>query len=88
MNNDIIEMLNRVVCHTTSEYEHKLSVIKMAKALVERDEPKKIKVCDFVTYGIWFDAWECPVCKKIISKKQHFCDHCGQRLDWRGKENG
>lgn len=81
-NNDIIEMLNRVVCHTTSEYEHKQRVIKVAKVLVERDEAKKA-IMD--TFGM-FESWVCPTCKYMIFRKQRFCGKCGQRLDWSSDE--
>lgn len=86
MNNDIIEMLQSYVCHTSSDYDRKQDVIKMAKVLVERDNPKKPEVNH---YWVFREAWYCPSCKHVIFKKQHFCDHCGQRLDWREvKENG
>ena len=76
MNKEILEMLNRVVCHTTSEYEHKQEVIKMAKVLVERDTPKPII----------FDGFNnpcCPICGEWGTYNK-FCYKCGQRLDWRG----
>ena len=77
---NIIEMLNRVVCHTTSEYEQKQKVVKEAKVLVERNEAKK-PIYDA------FDIAMCPRCEHwVINEAFTFCPTCGQKLDWEGNE--
>ncbi len=61
--------------------------MNFARSMLGKQIPKKVK-----NIGRSFTTYACPVCEnKIVSKigehwhagkPQHFCDKCGQALDW------
>jgi len=47
----------------------------------------KVKARDIETNEIMtYDCMRCPSCEKWLSQNYKHCSHCGQRLDWTGKE--
>lgn len=58
-----------------------LQAMKECKKALEKQTPKKPYVIN--------DEWaKCPSCKSnmIEHREPHFCEHCGQALDWSDTE--
>lgn len=30
-----------------------------------------------------FNSYRCPICDIIVTRSQHYCSQCGQKIDWR-----
>lgn len=67
---------------TDEDYEIVLEALK-------RNEPMKAiytRIEDYKTGNFW-DEPTCPKCKSFVIDGDKFCSECGQKLDWKEKEN-
>ena len=88
--NEYQEALNRIkkycCVNTGSMLEDDL---KTLQELVDKETPKKVKVCSFVNAkGKHIDEYYCGSCDHYIDriKYENHCFNCGQALDW-GDDN-
>ncbi len=87
------EAIQEVCCNMHTHNNEVLQARDMAISALEKQIPKKPKVCDYGNETVNFG---CPICKrKIISKIggdwcggeiSNCCDRCGQALDWSDTE--
>lgn len=66
-----VKALNEV-----QEYR-KLGTVEYFKELKERDTAKEI----IEEYSFQVPYYKCPVCERLVSMCDDFCDNCGQRLE-------
>lgn len=62
-------------------------VLWLAKEALEKQIPRKGKKCALSNTHTSFEYFEsCPVCGCGINPVMHFCEQCGQALDWSEEE--
>lgn len=60
----------------------KKETLQSIKEVAEKQIPKKIKISEYESFGLFFF---CPNCGVNIGNglyKQKYCHNCGQALDW------
>lgn len=55
-------------------------MINTSRIALEKQLPKKPKVCDFPEYPTKIGV--CIVCGEQVNGDMKYCDQCGQKLDW------
>lgn len=85
---DVIETILHLMCGEEREDGYKPSQDEMSnsmedfKELVKKATPKKLLYDDN-----YFSFCRCPTCKKVVPIHGDYCPRCGQKLDWRIKDD-
>ena len=85
---DVIETILHLMCGEEREDGYKPSQDEMSnsmedfKELVKKATPKKLLYDDN-----YFSLCRCPTCKKVVPIHGDYCPRCGQKLDWRIKDD-
>lgn len=88
----LVEYMDIALALDVDSAEIKKNILQSIKEVAEKQIPKKPIInkgkFDYVNYKIYM----CPCCKQQIIKKidgdifvgkiPHYCDNCGQALDW------
>lgn len=62
-------------------------VIQACEKAEKYDELKTPKKPYYLNYGGYqIGNWKCPKCDSIIAKKDNYCKHCSQKLDWSNED--